>query len=34
MGRKTRSVRGAVYYFKRPYVLNFKEDKPTIYKVQ
>jgi nucleoid DNA-binding protein len=34
MARKTRSVKGGVQYFKRPYVLNFKEGKPTVYKVQ
>ena len=34
MARKTRSVKGAVKYFKRPYVLNFKDGKPTVYKIQ
>jgi hypothetical protein len=34
MASKTRTVRGRVRYFKRPYVLNFKEGKPTVYKIQ
>ena len=34
MARKTRSVKGRVYYFKRPYILHMKEDKPTVYKIQ
>lgn len=34
MARKTRSVKGGMNYFKRPYVLNFKEGKPTVYKIQ
>ena len=32
--RKTRSVKGRVYYFKRPFILHMKEDKPTVYKIQ
>lgn len=34
MARKTRSVKGAVKYFKRPYILHMKEGKPTVYKIQ
>ena len=34
MTRKTRSVKGRVNYFKRPYILHMKEDKPTVYKIQ
>ena len=32
--RKTRSVKGAVFYFKRPYILHMKENKPTVFKIQ
>lgn len=32
--RKTRSVKGRVYYFKRPFILHMKENKPTVYKIQ
>ena len=34
MLRKTRSVKGRVNYFKRPYILHMKQDKPTVYKIQ
>lgn len=32
--RKNRSVKGRVNYFKRPFILHMKEDKPTVYKIQ
>lgn len=32
--RKTRNVKGAVHYFKRPYILHMKENKPTVFKIQ
>ncbi len=34
MVRKTRSVKGHVYYFKRPFVLHMKQGKPMVYKIQ
>ena len=34
MVRKTRSVKGRVNYFKRPFILHMKQDKPTVYKIQ
>ena len=34
MARKTRSVKGAVKYIKRPYILGFKDGKPTVFKIQ
>ena len=34
MARKTRSVKGGVTYFKRPYVLSYKDGSPTVYKIQ
>lgn len=34
MVRKTRSVKGRVNYFKRPFILHMKQEKPTVYKIQ
>lgn len=34
MARQTRSVKGGMNYFKRPFVLNYRDGKPTVFKIQ
>ena len=34
MKRKTRSVTGTLAYLKRKYVLTYREEKPTVFKIQ